>query len=108
MKEIEVYHAHIYFNEASLQSARELYEKANILKNVKLGRFNEREVGPHTMWSFMILFNKSELSSVIPWLTVNKTDHSILIHPETGNDLLDHTEYAMWLGKSIDLDTSKF
>lgn len=56
----------------------------------------------------MILFHTAELSSIVPWLTLNKTNHSILIHPDTGNDLLDHTEYAMWLGNPIKLDISKF
>ena len=32
----------------------------------------------------------------------------VLLHPETGNDLMDHKEYAVWLGEPQELDFSIF
>ena len=106
MDTITSYHTHIYFNKDTVDSARELYKACEVLENVTLGRFHERNVGPHTEWSFMLDFKVVELAKVAPWLTMNRRGLSVLVHPCTDNDLKDHTEHAMWLGKSIELDLS--
>ena len=108
MNKIKSYHAHFYFNESSLEDAREIYDASKSLSNVKLGNFNERNVGPHTTWSFMIDFAVEELVQILPWLTFNRKSLSVLVHPNSGNDLLDHTEYASWFGEKIELDISRF
>jgi len=106
MNQISKYHAHFYFNQDTVQTAKEIYLKSEVLNDTFRGRFNERNVGPHTLWSFMIGFDSSQLNEVIPWLTLNRAGLTVLIHPVTDNDLKDHTEHAMWLGEPIDLNTS--
>jgi hypothetical protein len=43
----------------------------------------------------------SELGALVEWLVVHRTCLSVLIHPDTGNDLLDRTEHAVWLGQPL-------
>ena len=33
--------------------------------------------------------------------------HDVLLHPETGNDRVDHTTHAVWLGAPQPLDLSR-
>ena len=32
---------------------------------------------------------------------------TILVHPSTGDDLVDHSERALWLGAALPLDLEK-
>lgn len=102
------YHAHVYFDEASREFARQLREKVKNTYTLPVGRFNERLVGPHTMWSFSVSFTDKDFNNLIPWLDQQRNGHSILIHGVTGDDLKDHTDYADWLGDAIDLNLTIF
>jgi DOPA 4,5-dioxygenase len=44
-----------------------------------------------------------ELGAVVEWLMLSRAGFSVLVHPETGDDLLDHTDHALWLGRPLDL-----
>ncbi|MET3426353.1 aromatic ring-cleaving dioxygenase [Actinoplanes tereljensis] len=44
-----------------------------------------------------------QLGAVVEWLMLNRAGLSVLIHPETGSDLLDHTDHALWLGSPLSL-----
>lgn len=104
MNNIKSYHAHFYFDERTVIEARNIYKKSKSLVNVSLGNFNEKNVGPHSKWSFMIFFPVEELVQMMPWLTINRDNLSVLVHPLTGNDLLDHTEHAVWFGNKMELN----
>ena len=102
------YHAHVYFDEDSKEVARALCaEVANRFK-LKVGRFNEKLVGPHPMWSFQVIFAENHFDDFIPWLDQNRQGLTVLVHALTGDDLTDHTEYAYWLGRSVDLNLDIF
>ncbi|KLN64846.1 DOPA 4,5-dioxygenase family protein [Vibrio sp. VPAP30] len=100
------YHAHIYFDQQSCELARQIREQAMNRFELPVGRFNEKLVGPHTMWSFSITFTSSEFESVVSWLDNVRNGLSILVHALTGDDIKDHSEYAYWLGKPVELDLS--
>ncbi len=57
---------------------------------------------------FEINFNPLHFSEIVPFLMLNHGDHPVLIHPETGNDLIDHTAHALWLGQQLKLDLTRF
>src|SRR6202521_3042528 len=38
---------------------------------VEMGRFHEREVGPHPRWSYQIAFAPTQFSDVVGWLALN-------------------------------------
>ncbi len=106
MNEITYYHAHFYYEKESFMMAEKIYEKSSKLEEVFRGNFHKQKVGPHTLWSFQLGFTPTQLNKIIPWLILNRESLSVLIHPMTGNDLRDHTDYAMWLGEAVTLDLS--
>jgi len=65
-------------------------------------------VGPHLKWSCQILFTNQNFDKLIPWLDAQRNGLTILVHADSGDDLMDHTEYAYWFGESVELNLSVF
>ncbi|MEM7593748.1 MAG: DOPA 4,5-dioxygenase family protein [Cyanobacteria bacterium P01_A01_bin.83] len=105
---IEKYHAHVYFDEATTEQAKALCEEAGNKFKVTVGRMHHRSVGPHPSWSCQLAFERSNHTDLLTWLALNRNDLTILIHPLTGNDLLDHTAYASWMGRQQALNLKIF
>ncbi|WP_047047040.1 DOPA 4,5-dioxygenase family protein [Vibrio mexicanus] len=102
------YHAHIYFNQDTLALATELHHKIQSQFDLRLGRIITQPIGPHTQWSFQVLFTREDFERFIPWLDENRGSLNVLVHADTGNDLDDHTLYAYWLGDEVNLDLRGF
>lgn len=102
------YHAHVYFDRDTLDFATSLCLRAGQQFNIEVGRVHQRLVGPHTKWSCQLSFDTDDFDDVIPWLDNHRKGLSILVHALSGDALKDHTIYAYWLGKDIDLDLSVF
>ena len=105
---IKKYHAHVYFNEFSVEQAKALCEEAGKRFNVTVGRMHHKAIGPHPSWSCQLAFDRSNHTDLLTWLALNRDGLTILIHPLTGNDLLDHTNYASWMGKPQALNLNVF
>jgi len=103
------YHAHVYFGPDSVEQARALREQA-IASGLPaaIGRFHEKNVGPHPHWSFQLAFDSADFDTVIGWLDAQRQGLDVLVHGDTGDDYADHTAHAMWLGHEATLDTSMF
>ena len=104
----KAYHAHVYFNRASLKTASSLCGRAGELFGVKVGRVHQKLVGPHPRWSCQLAFNSAQFEELVPWLDVSRGGLTVLVHALTGDDLADHTEHATWLGDAVQLDLSCF
>ena len=104
----KAYHAHVYFDSTTKTFARNLCSQVADLFNLQIGRFHERLIGPHPRWSCQIAFGEKQFDEFIPWLDKNRKDLTIFVHGLTGNDLKDHTEYAYWLGQSVELNLDIF
>jgi DOPA 4,5-dioxygenase len=102
---IESWHAHVYFDASTSDAASTLREAidAHLGNAVQLGRFHERPVGPHPMWSYQLAFEPVQFAHVIAWLTLNHGALDIFIHPNTGDALRDHRDAAVWIGRSYPL-----
>ena len=108
MTTIHNFHAHVYFDADSYEQAEELCQRAGELFNLRVGEMLDRPVGPLPMWSRQLLFTPDLFGDVIPWLALNRNGLIIFIHPTTGDDLKDHTDHPMWMGKMCELDLSIF
>ena len=97
------YHAHIYFDAASVEVARALCAAAAAQLPVQVGRFNERAVGPHLAWSCQIAFAPNEFGTVIPWLAMHRGGLVVFVHPISDNELIDHRDRAIWMGAVCEL-----
>jgi aromatic ring-cleaving dioxygenase len=104
----KVYHAHVYFNDETLEFASNLCEKAGELFGLKVGRVHQKPIGPHPEWSCQITFPVKKFDAFIPWIDENRNELTVFVHALTGDDLKDHTDYAYWLGDSVVLDLSIF
>ncbi|KAF1069847.1 MAG: hypothetical protein GAK45_00995 [Pseudomonas citronellolis] len=105
---IHSYHAHVYYDAGSLPRARALCEEAARRFGVTMGRLHERPVGPHPDWSCQLAFGVADFARVVPWLALNRDGLVVFIHPNTGDDLRDHRDHALWMGAVRPLDLSQF
>ena len=105
---MEYFHAHIYYDKETLNKAKELIQKANLLDYIEVGRMHEKPVGPHPMWSCQLLCLTKDINRLIPWLMNNRDNLKVFIHPVSDDDLKDHTVHTMWLGKSVELNLNIF
>jgi aromatic ring-cleaving dioxygenase len=104
----KAYHAHVYFDAATVEQARALVAQAGQLFKVQVGRVHEQPVGPHPLWSCQLAFSAGEFDKVIPWLDEHRGGLDVFVHGLTGDELVDHTTYAYWLGNEHRLDLSIF
>ncbi len=100
------YHAHVYFDANTVAQARALCEEAARRFPLRMGRVHEKPVGPHPDWSCQLAFRPEIFKDLIPWLMLNRNGLTVLVHPLTGNDLRDHRDFPMWMGRSRPLDLS--
>lgn len=103
---IQNWHAHVYFDAASRGAAWALREAIEVrfAGALQMGRFHERLVGPHPMWSYQLAFGTAQFAPIVAWLTLNHGALDVFIHPNTGDALRDHRDCAVWIGRSYSLN----
>ena len=105
---IQDWHAHVYFDAASREAALALRQEIEAGFDMQMGRFHEKLVGPHPRWSYQVAFTPKVFAEIVPWLAINRGDLVVFIHPNTGDDLGDHRDRAIWLGAKLDLNLDVF
>jgi DOPA 4,5-dioxygenase len=75
-----------------------------LANQIEMGRFHEKPVGPHPMWSYQLAFPAAHFSQVVGWLALNHGAPDVFVHPNTGDALRDHRDSALWLGRSHTLN----
>ncbi len=100
---IDGYHAHIYYDETTRETAARIREALGERFEVALGRWHDQPIGPHPRSMYQVSFAVAEFPRVVPWLMLNHAGLSVLLHPRSGDDIPDHTDYALWLGDKLDL-----
>jgi len=104
----ERYHAHVYFDQDSVEKASSICHQAGELFSIQVGRVHHKLVGPHPRWSCQLSFSKDQFDLLMPWLEDNRDNLTVFVHALTGNDLADHTTHASWLGEAVPLHLSIF
>ncbi len=109
MSDIHGYHAHVYFDQTSLDSAIKVCRAAGKEFELTVGHFHEQPVGPHPCWSCQLSFAPQQFDEVMAWLALNRQGLTVFIHPNTGDHYKDHTDHAIWMGevKSLNLSVLK-
>ena len=99
---IRSYHAHVYFGTpAEREHALQLRTWIGERFDVQLGRIHDVLVGPHTRPMYQVAFAREVFAQLVPWLSLNHADLSVLVHPNTGRALDDHVIHALWLGARL-------
>lgn len=104
--EIRSWHAHVYFDAGSRDAARAFRETimGRFGEKIEMGRFHERAVGPHPQWSYQLAFGADKFAEVVGWLSLNHGKLDVFVHPNTGDQLGDHRDCAVWIGKAYALN----
>jgi aromatic ring-cleaving dioxygenase len=103
------YHAHIYYDPGTRERAARLRENvAATFPPALLGRWHDAPVGPHPQSMYQIAFPREMLAAFVPWLMLNRDGLTVLLHPETGDDYVDHTDHAAWFGAVLPLRLEMF
>jgi len=108
--EIVSWHAHVYFDAATRDVAWALRAAIEVhFENaMQMGRFHERPVGPHPMWSYQIAFAREHFTEIVEWLVLNHGALDVFVHPNTSDALRDHRNSALWIGHSHTLNLAAF
>lgn len=117
-EEIGAYHFHTYyFQDNAGAKANAVQFRNRVIEQVSNGlgltdcavnKLNIVPIGPHPIGSFETCCNKSSLASAVSWFMLNRNpSNSVLLHPLTKSEVVDHTTRAFWLGQKMPLDTSK-
>ncbi len=101
--DIKDWHAHVYFDPASRDAAWTLRERIEKTFDIDMGRFHEKPVGPHPRFSYQVRFRNDQFAALIPWLALHRGELTVFVHPNTGEDLEDHRDRAVWLGQQVPL-----
>ncbi len=86
------FHAHIYFDTANRDAAARVREELGTRFEVRLGRWHDKPIGPHSKAMYQVAFSPNLFGELVPWLMLNREGLDILVHPETGDDVADHTD----------------
>lgn len=92
---------HIYYlqtSDSEMKFASELWERIRReFPELRIYRVWDRPIGPHPVAMFEVnVFTPAQFGAFVPWLVINRGPLSVLLHPNTGDDLRDHTQLATW------------
>lgn len=104
----ESYHFHLYFSKEQIATATDLAGQLGEIFKLSVGRVWDRPVGPHPVNSCQITVPKDKFEAVVSWLLVNRLGLDVFIHPEGDNDLIDHRDHIMWIGRSYEINLDIF
>lgn len=102
------YHAHVYYDVDTKKTAARLRRRIGARFDTVLGRWHDEPRGPHPIAFYQVAFEPRLFADIVPWMALNREGLSILVHPETGDELADHSEHAIWLGDSVTLRLDVF
>ena len=76
----------------------------DLFPKASFGRWHDEPVGPHPNGSFQIEFETELFQPIISYLALNRGDLVVFVHPNTGDALIDHSDYAIWMGEKRQLN----
>lgn len=108
---IPSYHVHVYYDAISrdlIQDIRAyLFEQFPDNNFIDIGRMHDHPIGPHPQAQFRIAIHHTFLQFMFNFFMKNRQGLTVLIHPETGDDIKDHTDHLVWLGTPLILNITR-
>ena len=102
-RSITGFHAHVYYDAETRPAAERLREGIGAGFQTQLGRWHDSPIGPHPVSMYQVAFPIAEFPRLVPWLMLNRSGLTVLVHPLTGDDYEDHATYPLWLGSPLPL-----
>ena len=66
--QIKDWHAHVYFDAATRDTAWALRERIEKSFDINMGRFHEKPVGPHPMFSYQVTVSNEQFTKAMSTL----------------------------------------
>src|SRR5574341_1279964 len=106
----EDFHFHLYFSSDTRDSAMAIRERVQPEATFQydLPPVREQPIGPHRWPLWSIWTDRANFTAALEWMMHNHGAHSVLVHPNIDDGLLDHTDRAMWLGTPQVLNLEAF
>jgi aromatic ring-cleaving dioxygenase len=103
-REVKNYHAHIYYDPETRDTAARVREGLASRFVVQIGSWHDEPVGPHPKSMYQVVFAPDQFAAVVQWLMLNREALTVLVHPSTGDGLGDHLDRSLWLGSILKLN----
>ncbi|KAK4058702.1 hypothetical protein OIO90_000146 [Microbotryomycetes sp. JL221] len=105
-----IFDFHIYYNmnsKGQVEHAKRLHERIRReFPELRIYKFWENAVGPHPTAMFEVnTFTPAQTGALMSFLVAYRAGLSVLIHPNTDDELRDHTDRATWMGERYPLIT---
>jgi aromatic ring-cleaving dioxygenase len=98
------FHAHIYYDVTRTRAtAQQVCTALQAQFRVEIAGFRDAPIGPHPISNVLVIFRPEEFERVVPYLMLHRDGLDVLIHPLTDDAVLDHSDYAIWLGNPVAL-----
>lgn len=97
------FHAHVYFDPATREAAGRVRDRLVATFPVDV-RWRDAPIGPHPKANFRVRFAPAQLGPVVSWLMLHRAGLDVLVHPDTGEHVGDHSARALWLGTPLPVD----
>lgn len=107
VSDIKNFHAHVYFDPDTRETAERVRDALARRFGVRLGALLERPVGPHTKGMFQVTIEPEQFAPVVPWLMLHRDGLSVLVHPTTDDVVADHETNPLWMGEVIPIDIER-
>ncbi|CAG8190656.1 unnamed protein product [Penicillium olsonii] len=94
---------HVYFNpvDTSLNACP--------VPELRIYPLHTNPQGPHAPGMFEVaLFTPHQFGAFVSWIFVHRGPLSVLVHPNTDDELRDHLHMTAWLGPEVPLDMQRF
>lgn len=105
---IDEFHAHVYYDKETRRRAGRLREAISGRFEVEIGSWHDEPVGPHPQAMYLVTFGPDQFQHLVPWLMLNRDGLTVLVHAKSDDSYRDHTDFAMWLGKALDLRLERY
>lgn len=69
---------------------------------------DEEPVGPFSTAQWAVYFLPEDFGVVVPWIMQNRGIYDVLIHPNSGCELEDHSWWAVWGGTPWQINMDAF
>jgi aromatic ring-cleaving dioxygenase len=120
------WHIHVLYwqtNEGHSKGARELRSKFidtfrsslgkdcdSLFHNENLCMFEDTDHpdGPFLTAQWSVFVPLENFSQTVSWIMQHRGDYDVLVHPNSGCELEDHSWWAFWGGKSWDINMDAF
>ena len=102
--EIKGFHVHVYYDPNTRDAASHVRDGLAERFDVELGRWHDKPIGPHPKSMYQVKFVPEQFGKLVPWLMLYRVGLDVLVHPETGDAVRDHTDQALWLGEKLALN----